>query len=885
MIKKLIAACVMLCMLLTESAYAGKAPLDAVETEFSEAATVLSRLGIMEVYEDNSFRPYEAITRGQFVFAIFKLINLEIPSFSETDFIDVPETHMYYQAIAAVHHMGYISGTSATTFSPDELITVIQAIKIIVSVLGYELWAENTGGYPTGYLSCAQNIGLLKKLSITAGNVLIRGEAANILYAALDTVKLEQTAFGENEATYTTAGNKTLLSDNLKLIKYEGILSANSATGILPMKKLRKGCVAIGDMILNENESNAGELIGRRVVAYVNEDDNILVCLLQSMKNDEILIKARDLDTSNTQIGVITYYSRKGITKARFEKSAVVIKNGEVINDYTDDIFKIKTGSITLVSSRLSGEFDTVYIKEPIYGIVEKFYSDQYKLVLKYGGKNVELQRDSVMNVTINGVKGVLDDLREWMSVEIISTSAGDWVAVKASGEIVAGIVTELFDDGMRIDGESYAVSELFNALNEKNHIRVSAGNKYQFIINVNGEIDAVTDMNYNIRKYGFLYKIHSGTGIDNQVKIKMFTENDQFEVYSVAKHIILNGSRILATELLNPANGLTGEAGTVKRQLVTYQLNGDKELDTLNTAIDNITRKDYSTGEFTLDSNMVGKSANLYYSNIGINFRTNADSKLFIVPAVVDNETVSVLDDEAGYRVDIVSRLGSDYTLSNYIIYSTDRARNVGAMVLFRETAGSNPDILTTEAVVVDRITKAVDDMGEEIYKLYYYDRGDYKTATVRDNQIKSSFIESDPWQHDGYPITSLSCGDVIQLVTKANGDIQGFHALFLVNDPPLEFKEIVRSSVVVSADDVGKTNLYTAYGRVNDRYNDTMSVITNISDRNFDRCVKFSSRCAVYVYENAKLRNGVYDDIRIDDVVFFRMNNYVTSTVLVIR
>ncbi len=102
---------------------------------------------------------------------------------SESIFSDVSTTHWAYNYIKAVYDLGFINGVGNNRFCPSDSITEIDAIKIIVSALGYTPQAEQQGGYPDGFRRSAERLG------ITTDNperAILREKVVNYLYTALD---------------------------------------------------------------------------------------------------------------------------------------------------------------------------------------------------------------------------------------------------------------------------------------------------------------------------------------------------------------------------------------------------------------------------------------------------------------------------------------------------------------------------------------------------------------------------------------------------------------------------------------------------------------------------------------------------------------------------
>lgn len=99
----------------------------------------LAAAGVITGYPDNTFRPYDNVTRAEFVTMLMRLIGEEGGT---TEFADA-NGHWAEKYIAKASEYGYINGYLDGTFRPDADITRAEAFKIIVSVFGFE--ANGTG--------------------------------------------------------------------------------------------------------------------------------------------------------------------------------------------------------------------------------------------------------------------------------------------------------------------------------------------------------------------------------------------------------------------------------------------------------------------------------------------------------------------------------------------------------------------------------------------------------------------------------------------------------------------------------------------------------------------------------------------------------------------
>lgn len=159
--------------------------------------TELAQLYDMEIMKDVGSGPYQNITRAEMAKVVTQTLKMPKAEISNT-FIDVPNDNPYINQISLVQSMKIMCGYGDGIFKPDADITYYEAVKTIVTMLGYEPLAQQKGGYPHGYLKVGNEIGII--LYPGAENrVINKDEIAKILLKALDVPLMEQISFGENQ--------------------------------------------------------------------------------------------------------------------------------------------------------------------------------------------------------------------------------------------------------------------------------------------------------------------------------------------------------------------------------------------------------------------------------------------------------------------------------------------------------------------------------------------------------------------------------------------------------------------------------------------------------------------------------------------------------------
>ena len=114
------------------------------------AIKALSESGVLSGYEDGTFRPENAVTRGEFVKIICEAFGLS-KNGNGQDFDD-SKNHWAKPYIQICSSKGLVNGVSATHFAPDETVTYQQMAKIVSILKGWESEAKNLGGWPDGYV-------------------------------------------------------------------------------------------------------------------------------------------------------------------------------------------------------------------------------------------------------------------------------------------------------------------------------------------------------------------------------------------------------------------------------------------------------------------------------------------------------------------------------------------------------------------------------------------------------------------------------------------------------------------------------------------------------------------------------------------------------------
>lgn len=176
-------------------------------------------------YESPTFSEDGTLTRGKMAEIIGRLHGFGTPNAMppmEDCFNDVPYTHSQYYWILIAKNNLLINGDENMCFRPDEKITEIDAVKMLLTFAGYDWMAEVCGGYPQGYADAAKILRLTDETGDLTAVPMTKGKLLRILNNFID---LRQTGIDENgkvtlaEEDERTGGNGTM-KDWLKLNAY-----------------------------------------------------------------------------------------------------------------------------------------------------------------------------------------------------------------------------------------------------------------------------------------------------------------------------------------------------------------------------------------------------------------------------------------------------------------------------------------------------------------------------------------------------------------------------------------------------------------------------------------------------------------------------------------
>lgn len=801
---------------------------DTAGMNCERAVSLLSSLGIIKGKTETDFAPAESLTRAEMTTIVLRLIGMENQvAAGEPVFEDVTMDHWAYGNIMTAYKMGIVNGISTTQFAPDEPVTIAQLVKMVVIILGYEVSAEAKGGYPSGYLSEAAQLELLKGVSGSADDLALRSNMAILCANALETELFEKLSYGEDAYTYAKSENN-LLGQYLHVSHYTATVEAvRDASLSAPTRKLEANeayfvnqkvteTAPMTSFVADLGANSIKQYLGAKCDVYiktVDGTDALQVVAVLPGKSTEIIVISADNIMEETTVDCIEYKTENATYKAEIT-GARVAYNGQVTTGFTAADLQPDIGTVTLISYSNGSSYDVVLVESYKDYMVESVHYDNNTVYFSDDGNGSSMVIDVTDTSFVTDMTDTYGQTLEAYNLypnDILSMAVskdGKYRKIVRSDTVFAGVITEMSDDYIVVDDVKYTVATDVHTPSQL--AALSLGQELIFYQDFLGNIAAV---NVNRKfSYGYLVNAAAQGGLDKTMYIKIFGEDGAMHVFECADSVSLNGTAMSNTDVFrNPNSIWTGTAAI--RQLVRYTLDEEGKLKKIETAADNTRdplgaagdafswdyRMDSSSQLVASDGTIFRKAVEFVGGNLwnwAGKIAPRAQTKIFLIP-----KTADAADDQ--------------YSLGNYLMfehndmckdldfYDTAETFVPGAIVSYLDdgSAGSGQfPAQTEEMAVIQKVSKSLADDGDVAFTLNIFTTGGVKKSLYVEEDFQCLYkaanadIERDPYWYssknaDGSLVqdvpgptegrgnmyldaVNLMQGDIIQYVASFTGE-----------------------------------------------------------------------------------------------------------------
>lgn len=579
-------------------------------TEYSEPVARLGALGILNGYDDGTFRPNDRITRAEFAKVIVCALQKEQDAMSGgyvSPFDDVMAGEWYVPYINFVSDNSIVTGYVDGTYKPDNDITYAEVSTIILRMLGYN---ETDLGYywPNNYVTKANSMRLANMDWADPNAAVTRSTAAIML----------------DNALFSDVNDKASGRESTLKINYQSDTSLLEAIGYTIKEDVFIVATKNEDANLASNKVRTSEGTYKTKAAEVLTGAGKIGDAVINKDGDEIVLFLEKESRSMNVIVSKTTGSQLEYTLASGEDGVVILDKGFVIyDDYAKSTFealqpKLTQGaSLTLYSDNSDGWS---------YAVLNSTASDIIPVVAShdYTSEDTSLEGTYINKENLivyrDSKAAVLADIKV-NDVVYYNTGANimNVYSKKITGIYYEAKPSKAYVESVVIGNVEYMIGT--TAAKAKLNATSSAfeiGDRVTLLLGENDEIAYViaADSKNSSSEYGVLINTAVKTEENGEAKYiaKIFTEDEQnieivaYDDYSELKgamvKIVYENAKAKLTKISTGAANTYGEVDKNNKKIGSYSVGSDTvimELISNNTGLDAVVEViDFDTLEET---------------------------------------------------------------------------------------------------------------------------------------------------------------------------------------------------------------------------------------------------------------------------------------------
>ena len=734
---------------------------ESISPEIRKMMTVLKDFEIIPDYYDYNLSLDYEVPRADFAASVAKMMGKQSYSGSEVYYYDVPANYWAFHEISLLTEMGILNGTGDKLFHPGDPITRDAAYKIILCAMGYRNYAERLDGYPMGYASVANRIGLSQ--GVTGGQTVTMSDMLYILYNALTINIMEPVSFTADSAVYEVSEEDTLIS-LYRGIHYGKGTVQGADTITVSGGKLDKGIALIDGEEYKSEGFPMIDYLGEKVEFFyeIDEESDDKKILWVGRKGTESKTISVDGDaTLDPDSFVYTYYNPNG-KKARItlDRSILLVYNGGIVESGYDRVLNDRRYECKLISD--GGKYTVMIVRayeNYTVGSINTRDSVIYDKQRPQEFVNLDEENYDTFSIRYMGNEAMsFEDLKKDDILTVYQSLDNAHIEVYVSNNFVSGTVDAIAKSDKRtitIGGNQYRVDP---KLSDDDFV---IGDNVTAYTNLYGEIVYITVGNQGFQG-AFLLALDYQSGLKDTLSVKLLGEDSKVATWDCARRVVVDGVtyknlKDVYRVLLAGENKLAGQFALIRK-------NSDgeiREIDTLtyNEGVETVNSLQvdvpfWNDSDHSYAQRLIRASANA--ARIGEKIVFDANTKVFVVPNVTDYDGVS----EEDLWVTVGSKLAND---TGTYAESYKTAENIGITkyLLLKEY---DPSRVNAELpVLVEGISSATDDDGNVVEVLDGYQGA----AAVH--------IQADESVSDLFSKNRVQPGDIVTITKDNYGNVKG--------------------------------------------------------------------------------------------------------------
>ncbi len=806
------------------------------DTEDSQVVDVVTGLGLMEGYTDGTFLPESNITRAEFAEIIAKVYTYgaeddavaewkknffdgvyedetalippeEMNKETSDIYSDVLEGSDSYDAIKLVTRRGIMKGIGGGEFLPDGNLSVEQALKVIVTMMGYAKSAEAQGGYPSGYLAVAADLRLTDNVSGTS-SYATRMDLAQIFYNALDVPVMQWGIASDGTPYYDTYQDDTFLTKILDLDHTKGRMTSDGYTTLSGEAKTGKNKIVVNNVsyTINDGAEYVRDYLGRDVEVYysLDEDRDDFVYAHLTGRDESVKIDISEFERYSG--GQFTYLPADAKREKNIQtvNAPFVVKNGSALPGADDTLFDFNYGTVEVITPAKESKADLFIVRschnfniELVDKAKEVIYSRASLL-----GNTIDLNTDE-KDIFIYDSAGNVTSIDSLASGVVTTVYYGEkkieiYISDKTESKFYVRAVGLNDDNEYEITGEKekYVLSKDFCDMNPGTLPKI--GSVYNLKIDILGNIVDFKEAAGEITA-AFMNDVRiveGEDGADERVRVKYFdmttktvntvyladkvkimAADDTTKTYST-ESAINTVTDVIYDAICTMINNVKTKTGSMFR----YKMNEEGEITWIElpgmqeNSLDDSSRLVEIKTSSNVANNTMYNGSNLYGGTVIINSNTKI---------LQCNYASDKFGEDSGYEI-ITNRSFKEGGKYDIKAYSTVKNSPVAEFAIYTSDPTKS---ISTEApqtcAVVEKIYTALDE-NDEVKNYMVLDSGEYavdsdvmEKGNVVNMQGASSYKDANGVSHD----FEVGKGDIIRYALDTEGVISQIQLVYDAN------------------------------------------------------------------------------------------------------
>ena len=554
------------------------------------AANILWQLGIMTGEEGKNLDANMPVSRAEFADVIYGIYNKRNPGNSsaepeqgiETKFYDVTAQSPYSNAISYLTQIGVINGITETEFKPNEYIKYIDAVTILVRMLGYTEIAELRGGYPLYYIQMADDLGFYDS-DIDTDDVLRRGSMADLVFKALKSDYLEIVGIVDPDyAVHDT--KKGVLGKTQKVYSDIGIVEATEISSLtMPKTSMGRNAVMIDGITYDVGKTDAIGFLGIECEYFYEVDSKTggrtLRAIAPNRKTEMLEISSLVDEITEISDSKISYILNGETKEEEIEisKKAYILYNGVAADSSIELLVNESDFKGTIIAAENIDGSQSIIINEYADYVIESINYATGKITGQSDKGDFTLSdKDLSVIYDENNEELILKQLKSGDILTVYQSknkTGKKFSKVYLSNSSVSGSITEIDESDYYINDKKYKLSN--NCVD-----KINVGQSGVFLLNIYGEIVKVgTDSDSSLIVGLFMAYDQKPMGVDDTVMFKLMTLDGKTSSFKAARRVNVDGTQCkTAGEIVSVVSGLEEETA------VRYRLNAAGEIDLIDT-------------------------------------------------------------------------------------------------------------------------------------------------------------------------------------------------------------------------------------------------------------------------------------------------------------